>query len=370
MIRLNVPYEEKDDAKRLGAKWNGYGRYWYIENDDDYSLFSAWLSEEELDVLRTMPSYALSDYMALIKEQTIFTAELTQPAKIIGDVYSHYLKQNNLFLELTDTIHGKERLPVYHPKYYGDAKDLQDARVVVTGSMQIYQGHMQVIASNIDILAGEATKRCQQIQEWNESCLPYYPAKPSSNRLLKPFSILHIISSPSGAGYDDFCKNVLRKKENMPKYMDAPRPFRITNHFMTLTAENISNAIAEINVTEPFPACICIIRGGGNEYDLVDFNHAILVQTIAASALPVICAIGHTKDTFLIDQIVDRAFDTPTQAGTYLFYHLLCWEWLTEKEKFQKISSEISALCEKHNITGLKWRIYKKLQAILNGFFT
>ena len=121
MIRLNVPYEEKDDAKRLGAKWNGYGRYWYIENDKDYSLFSAWLSEEELELLRAMPSYALSDYMELIKEQTILTAALTQPAKIIGDVYSHYLKQDNLFLELTDTIYGKERLPVYHPKYYGDA---------------------------------------------------------------------------------------------------------------------------------------------------------------------------------------------------------------------------------------------------------
>lgn len=110
MIRLNVPYEEKDDAKRLGAKWNGYGRYWYIENDDDYSLFSAWLSEEELELLRTMPSYALSDYMALIKEQTIFTAALTQPAKIIGDVYSHYLKRNNLFLELTPKIYRMPEL--------------------------------------------------------------------------------------------------------------------------------------------------------------------------------------------------------------------------------------------------------------------
>ena len=70
MIRLNVPYEEKDDAKRLGAKWNGYGRYWYIENDKDYSLFSAWLSEEELELLRAIPSYALSDYMELIKEHS------------------------------------------------------------------------------------------------------------------------------------------------------------------------------------------------------------------------------------------------------------------------------------------------------------
>lgn len=32
MLLLNVPYEEKDEAKSLGAKWNPELKKWYIQN--------------------------------------------------------------------------------------------------------------------------------------------------------------------------------------------------------------------------------------------------------------------------------------------------------------------------------------------------
>ena len=36
---LQVPYEEKDEAKALGAKWNPQLRKWYVESRRDYHKF-------------------------------------------------------------------------------------------------------------------------------------------------------------------------------------------------------------------------------------------------------------------------------------------------------------------------------------------
>ncbi|UQY80210.1 DNA polymerase III subunit epsilon [Candidatus Hepatincola sp. Av] len=48
-IYLNVPFSEKDEAKQLGAKWDGPARKWYIEEGTDLNLFKKWYIEEEKD---------------------------------------------------------------------------------------------------------------------------------------------------------------------------------------------------------------------------------------------------------------------------------------------------------------------------------
>lgn len=39
---LNVPYAEKDDAKRLGARWDAARRKWYIPPGVDPAAFARW----------------------------------------------------------------------------------------------------------------------------------------------------------------------------------------------------------------------------------------------------------------------------------------------------------------------------------------
>lgn len=43
MLLLNVPYSEKDEAKRLGAKWNPEYKRWYVQNKENYPKFSKWI---------------------------------------------------------------------------------------------------------------------------------------------------------------------------------------------------------------------------------------------------------------------------------------------------------------------------------------
>lgn len=42
-INLDCPYSEKDDAKRLGARWDMARKTWYVENPEDLTLFARWI---------------------------------------------------------------------------------------------------------------------------------------------------------------------------------------------------------------------------------------------------------------------------------------------------------------------------------------
>jgi hypothetical protein len=43
---LNCPFAEKDEAKALGARWDGQKKRWYIEGAKDLSAFARWLPQD------------------------------------------------------------------------------------------------------------------------------------------------------------------------------------------------------------------------------------------------------------------------------------------------------------------------------------
>jgi hypothetical protein len=58
-IDLQVPFSEKDEAKRLGARWDIDKKVWYIPDGTDAMLFQKWLPEEIVINVRS-PYYGIA----------------------------------------------------------------------------------------------------------------------------------------------------------------------------------------------------------------------------------------------------------------------------------------------------------------------
>ena len=49
-IYLNVPFEEKDQVKALGAKWDWDEKKWYFTDENKRDLFLPWLPKPSLNL--------------------------------------------------------------------------------------------------------------------------------------------------------------------------------------------------------------------------------------------------------------------------------------------------------------------------------
>jgi exodeoxyribonuclease VII large subunit len=76
----------------------------------------------------------------------------------------------------------------------------------------------------------------------------------------------------------------------------------------------VSAALAELE-SNPEVEVIIITRGGGSFEDLLPFSDESLVRLAANCTTPIVSAIGHEKDSPLLDLVADYRASTPTDAA-------------------------------------------------------
>jgi exodeoxyribonuclease VII large subunit len=131
--------------------------------------------------------------------------------------------------------------------------------------------------------------------------LPYLP------------QVIGIVTSPTGAVIRDMLH---RLNDRFPRPV-LLWPVAVQGEG---AAAQIAAAIQGFNRIKPGgvvprPDLLIVARGGGSLEDLMAFNEEVVVRAAAASAIPLISAVGHETDTTLIDFAADRRAPTPSAAA-------------------------------------------------------
>ncbi len=80
------------------------------------------------------------------------------------------------------------------------------------------------------------------------------------------------------------------------------------------SAESVMLALGALD-EDPEVDVIVIARGGGSLEDLLSFSDEGLVRAVAAASTPVVSAIGHERDSPILDLVADVRASTPTDAA-------------------------------------------------------
>lgn len=123
-----------------------------------------------------------------------------------------------------------------------------------------------------------------------------------------------VISSPTAAGYGDFCHQL----QNNPRGF-----FFYTELFLALmqgdrVEESVLAALDLILNRQNDFDVVVIIRGGGATSDLSGFDTYLLAAACAQFPLPIITGIGHERDDTVLDSVAHTRVKTPTAAAEYL----------------------------------------------------
>lgn len=138
-------------------------------------------------------------------------------------------------------------------------------------------------------------------EESRKKGLPYLPR------------IIGVVTSPTGAVIRDILH---RLGDRFPCHV-LVWPVRVQGE---TCAVEVTAAILGFNALDgsgpiPRPDLIIVARGGGSLEDLWGFNEENVARAAAASAIPLISAVGHETDWTIIDYVADFRAPTPTAAA-------------------------------------------------------
>ena len=126
-----------------------------------------------------------------------------------------------------------------------------------------------------------------------------------------------VISSPTAAGYGDFCKQL---RDNAFGFVFYPCLFPAVMQGDKVEASVISALDRIYEKLDRWDAVV-IIRGGGATSDLSGFDTYDLAVNCAQFPLPIITGIGHERDDTVIDMVAHTRVKTPTAAAEFLVNH-------------------------------------------------
>ncbi|MCH7872682.1 MAG: exodeoxyribonuclease VII large subunit, partial [Planctomycetes bacterium] len=186
-------------------------------------------------------------------------------------------------------------------------------QVIATGGIEVYQprGTYQLIARRLEPRGvGALELAFRQLREKlaSEGLFDAQRKKPLP---AVPFRVA-LVTSPSGAALRDMLRTFHRR---FPALDILIFPVRVQGEG---AAREIADAVRDMNRHARRLGGIdvaIVARGGGSLEDLWAFNEEVVARAIAASAIPIVSAVGHEVDVTICDLVADLRAATPTAGA-------------------------------------------------------
>ena len=281
-------------------------------NDQPLTAAAAWGELGQAADRSNLPEYSVSE-LSLALKRTI--EEGFAHVRVRGEIsgYKRHGSGHCYFAlkdaeALIDAVCWRQtaiRLPI---------KPEDGMEVVCTGRLTTYPGRSkyQLVIDRIELAGIGALLRMLEERRRKLAAEGLFAAERKKKLPFLP-GVIGIVTSPTGAVIRDILHRLADR---------FPRPVLVWPVAVQGegAAAQVAEAIAGFNRLRrgggvPRPDLIIVARGGGSLEDLMAFNEEIVVRAAAASAIPLISAVGHETDMTLIDHAADRRAPTPTAAA-------------------------------------------------------
>ena len=182
-------------------------------------------------------------------------------------------------------------------------------QVVVRGRITIYEdrGELQISAEYIEPKgAGSLQLAFEQLKAKLETEGLFAAERKKPIPSLP--SRIGIVTSVQGAALRDIL-NILRRRHHSVNVLIFPA--QVQGDAASFEVAAGVRFFSQRKIVE----VIIVARGGGSAEDLAPFNNEGLARTVAASAIPVISAVGHETDFTILDFVADLRAPTPSAAA-------------------------------------------------------
>lgn len=386
MIELNVPFMEKDEAKRLGARWNNAAKRWYVPAGVDAALFARWLPDDVavLDDLPVAKPEANSENLLLKRTEYTLSAFLYKISDVVQKSFAtaawisaeiSELRSNKGHLFITLVEHDDQgnmmartsariwqtNVQAINSKFaLGTGADLEAGiKVLVCARVEFHpQYGLALFIEDIDptYTLGDMAAKLAKIRE----VLTAEKIINKNKQLPKPadFTRVAVISPQNAAGLGDFNREAeILIKNNLCEFVYFTALFQGEQAPKEI-CKALDLAIKE-HALQPFDA-IVIIRGGGALSDLAWLNNEQLARAVCLSPVHVMAGIGHERDYTIIDEVAGERFDTPSKVIQRIF-NLVTGNAIEAENKYQEIAQ--TALNIVHRLEERIALIYQQLGA-------
>ena len=153
-----------------------------------------------------------------------------------------------------------------------------------------------------------------------------------------------VISSKTAAGYEDFLHQLKNNSFGFKFYVKLFEALMQGQQTESSVVEQLDKIYQNAQMFD----IVVIIRGGGATADLSAFDNYNIAAHCAQFPLPIICGIGHQRDSSVLDEVAYASVKTPTAAAELLISKM------QQQDDFVNLSAQKIIAFSRQNIDNQK----------------